>query len=126
VILAIHHVQLAMPAGREAEAEAFYAGLLGIPRVPKPANLERRGGCWFRSASVEIHLGVEEPFAPARKAHPALLVDDLDVLRRRLTEAGCPMSIDEPLDGHDRFYVNDPFGNRIECLGVTAHGTDAS
>jgi catechol 2,3-dioxygenase-like lactoylglutathione lyase family enzyme len=105
-----------MPAGREPEAEAFYAGLLGVPRVAKPANLERRGGCWFRSASVEIHLGVEEPFAPARKAHPALLVEDLDGLRERLVSAGCSVVTDEPLEGYDRFYTNDPFGNRIEVL----------
>lgn len=117
MIRALHHVQLAMPAGRESEAEGFYAGLLGIPRVPKPANLESRGGCWFRSPSVEIHLGVEEPFHSAKKAHPALLVDDLDLLRQRLALAGFPISVDEPLDGYDRFYTNDPFGNRIECLG---------
>ena len=106
-----------MPIGREADAEGYYSGLLGIPRVPKPANLERRGGCWFRSDTVEIHLGVEDPFVPARKAHPALLVDDLRELRSRLAEAGYPISIDEPLPGHDRFYSEDPFGNRIEFLG---------
>lgn len=105
-----------MPAGREAEAEAFYAGLLGIPRVRKPANLERRGGCWFRSATVEIHLGVEASFAPARKAHPAFLVDDLTGLRERLTRAELDVVDDEPLEGYDRFYTADPFGNRIEML----------
>jgi len=110
------HVQLAMPAGREPEAEAFYAGLLGIPRVAKPANLERRGGCWFRSESVEIHLSVEEPFAPARKAHPALLVEDLDRLRERLVVSGFSVMADEPLEEHDRFHTSDPFGNRIEFL----------
>jgi catechol 2,3-dioxygenase-like lactoylglutathione lyase family enzyme len=120
MIQGIHHVQLAMPAGQESAAEGFYAGLLGIPRVPKPANLESRGGCWFRSDSVEIHLGVEEPFAPARKAHPALLVDDLDLLRQHLAEAGWPTSVDEPLDGYDRSYTNDPFGNRIELIGHSA------
>lgn len=120
MIRAIHHVQLAMPSGQESAAEAFYTGLLGIPRVPKPANLERRGGCWFRSNFVEIHLGVEEPFAPARKAHPALLMDDLDDLRQRLARAGWPITTDEPLEGYDRFYVSDPFGNRIECLARRA------
>jgi catechol 2,3-dioxygenase-like lactoylglutathione lyase family enzyme len=109
-----------MPAGRESDAEDFYAGVLGIPRVPKPANLERRGGCWFRSDSVEIHLGVEEPFSPARKAHPALLVDDLELLRSRLADAGYPIAVDEPLDNYDRFYTTDPFGNRIECLSPIA------
>ena len=119
MILSLHHVQLAMPAGQESEAEDFYSGLLRIPRVPKPANLERRGGCWFRSDAVEIHLGVEEPFRPARKAHPALLVEDLDGLRSALSDAGYPTSIDEPLPGFDRFYSEDPFGNRIEFLSAS-------
>jgi catechol 2,3-dioxygenase-like lactoylglutathione lyase family enzyme len=118
MIGALHHVQLAMPAGREGEAEAFYEGLLHIPRVTKPANLERRGGCWFRSATVEIHLGVEDPFAPALKAHPAFLVDDLAGLRERLASAGCVVVDDQPLEGHDRFYTSDPFGNRIEILST--------
>jgi catechol 2,3-dioxygenase-like lactoylglutathione lyase family enzyme len=116
VIRGIHHVQLAMPPGRESEAEAFYSGLLGIPRVAKPPHLEVRGGCWFRSPEVEIHLGIEEPFIPAGKAHPALLVDDLPGLRDRLAAAGAPVLIDEPLPGYDRFYTSDPFGNRIEIL----------
>ena len=116
VIRSLHHVQLAMPAGRENDAEGFYSGVLGIPRVPKPENLERRGGCWFTSATVEIHLGVEEPFRPASKAHPALLVEDLEGLRTRLADAGYPTSADEPLPGFDRFYSQDPFGNRIEFL----------
>jgi catechol 2,3-dioxygenase-like lactoylglutathione lyase family enzyme len=116
VICAIHHVQLAMPAGRESIAEGFYAGILGIPRVSKPANLESRGGCWFRSTTVEIHLGVEEPFAPAGKAHPALLVDDLDGLCGRLAASGFGVLLDEPLEGYDRIYTHDPFGNRIELL----------
>ncbi len=105
-----------MPVGREAEAEAFYEGLLGITRVRKPANLERRGGCWFRSAGVEVHLGVEAPFAPARKAHPAFLVDDIARLRERLSLAGFDVVDDEPWEGYDRFYTSDPFGNRIELL----------
>lgn len=105
-----------MPAGREADAERFYAGVLGIPRVRKPPNLEPRGGCWFKSIAVEIHLGVEEPFSPARKAHPALLVDDLDVLRERLATSGIAVIVDEPLEGYERIYTSDPFGNRIELL----------
>jgi catechol 2,3-dioxygenase-like lactoylglutathione lyase family enzyme len=115
-IRAIDHVQLAMPAGREDEAEAFYAGLLGLPRVPKPPHLERRGGCWFESATVKVHLGVEADFRPARKAHPALLVEDLPALLARLGEAGVAIVDDEPLEGYDRAYVDDPFGNRIELL----------
>lgn len=116
MIRAIHHVQLAMPPGQGAEAEAFYAGLLGVPRVRKPRHLERRGGCWFRSAEVEIHLGIDDQFVPARKAHPAFLVDDLTGLRDRLTAAGVPVVLDEPPPGYDRFYTSDPFGNRIEIL----------
>jgi catechol 2,3-dioxygenase-like lactoylglutathione lyase family enzyme len=116
VIRGLHHVQLAMPAGEEAAAEAFYSGLLGIPRVAKPAHLAARGGCWFRSDAVEVHLGVETPFVPARKAHPALLVDDLAALRARLAAAGQPVETDEPLPGFDRCYARDPFGNRIELL----------
>lgn len=117
MILGLHHVQLAMPTGREEEAAAFYDGLLGITRVAKPENLERRGGCWFRSPTVEVHLGVQVPFAPAEKAHPAFLVDDLDGLRKRLDLAGFEVLADEEFEGHVRFHTRDPFGNRIELLG---------
>jgi catechol 2,3-dioxygenase-like lactoylglutathione lyase family enzyme len=112
----LHHVQLAMPAGREAEARTFYAGLLGIPEVPKPANLAARGGCWFERGAVRIHLGVEADFRPARKAHPALLVSELEALCARLRAAGCRLKDDEPLEGFVRTFVDDPFGNRIELL----------
>jgi catechol 2,3-dioxygenase-like lactoylglutathione lyase family enzyme len=112
----LHHVQLAMPQGMESEAEAFYSGLLGIPRVTKPPHLEARGGCWFESHDVRIHLGVDEGFSPARKAHPALLVSDLDGLRSILEDHGVEVVVDEPLPGYDRFYAEDPFGNRIEFL----------
>jgi len=107
-----------MPPDMEKAADAFYSGLLGIPRVAKPAHLEARGGCWFESTDICIHLGVEEGFTPARKAHPALLVSDLDALKRILEEAGVEVMADEPLPGHDRFYANDPFGNRIEFLSA--------
>ena len=105
-----------MPAGREDDAEAFYSGLLGFERVPKPPNLAKRGGCWFKSGDVEVHLGVEQDFRPAKKAHPALQVEDLPALRARLSDAGAETWDDEPLDGYDRFYASDPFGNRIEFL----------
>lgn len=105
-----------MPLGREDDARAFYAGLLGLEEVPKPPALAARGGCWFRSPGVEIHLGVEEPFAPARKAHPALLVDDLDALERRLRSAGHEPEADGPLGGLKRFHAAGPFGNRLEFL----------
>lgn len=112
----IHHVQLAMPAGREEDAEAFYSGVLGLARVPKPAALAARGGCWFRGAAVEVHLGVEEDFRPARKAHPALRVRGLTTLRRRLEAAGAAVAEEPPLEGFERLHTADPFGNRIELI----------
>jgi catechol 2,3-dioxygenase-like lactoylglutathione lyase family enzyme len=112
----IDHVQLAMPAGEEDAAVAFYAGLLGIPRRTKPPHLADRGGCWFEDGDVKLHLGVEADFRPARKAHPALLVSDLSALVGRLTEAGIAVHDDEPLEGYHRVYVSDPFGNRIELM----------
>jgi len=112
----IDHVQLAMPKGREDEARRFYAGVLGLPEQPKPPNLAARGGCWFGTEGIVLHLGVEDGFRPARKAHPALLVEDLTALVRRLDEAGVEVVRDEPLPGYDRVYVADPFGNRIELL----------
>ncbi len=121
-VVRIDHVQLAMPAGREAAAVAFYEGLLGIPQVPKPPHLAARGGCWFESDAVKVHLGVEAEFRPARKAHPALLVEDLAALVERLAEAGVPLRDDEPLEGYDRVYADDPFGNRLELLEPLAGG----
>lgn len=116
MIIALDHVQLAMPTGREAEARAFYQGLLGLPEVPKPPLLAARGGCWFGRGAVQVHLGVEKEFRPARKAHPAFLVDDIAALRRSLEAAGFSLVSDDVLPGYDRFYVDDPFGNRIEIL----------
>jgi catechol 2,3-dioxygenase-like lactoylglutathione lyase family enzyme len=115
-VVAVDHVQLAMPAGGEAAAVAFYEGLLGIAHVPKPPHLAVRGGCWFEDGAVKVHLGVDADFRPACKAHPALRVQDLPGLRARLADAGCRIVDDEPLEGHDRCYVDDPFGNRIELL----------
>ena len=116
MLRALHHVQLAMPAGHEPEARAFYAGLLGLEDVPKPAQLGRRGGAWFESGSVRVHLGVEDPFRPARKAHPAFLVGDLAALCARFDAAGHPYRVDDSLPGHERIYTHDPFCNRIELL----------
>jgi catechol 2,3-dioxygenase-like lactoylglutathione lyase family enzyme len=105
-----------MPAGREAEARAFYAGVLGIPEVAKPENLARRGGCWFVLGALQLHLGVDPEFRPARKAHPALLVEDLAGFRAGLEKAGVECRDEESLEGYERVYVHDPFGNRIELL----------
>src|SRR5215469_10316671 len=116
MILALDHVQLAMPAGREAEARAFYEGLLGIPEREKPPHLARRGGCWFERGTLKVHLGVDPDFVPARKAHAAFIVADLKGLAHRLKDAGCRVAADEPLAGYDRLYVDDPFGNRLELM----------
>ena len=115
-LTAIDHVQLAMPAGREPEAVAFYEGVLGLAQQEKPPHLAVRGGCWFGDGAVRIHLGVEAEFRPARKAHPALRVDDLDELAARLESAGHPVRDEGGLDGFRQRYVDDPFGNRIELL----------
>ena len=115
-VAGLDHVQLAMPPGREAEARAFYAGLLGMTEVPKPAPLAKRGGCWFEAPGTIVHIGVEELFVPQRKAHPAFLVSGLEQARRDLEAAGAPAVSDESVPDLHRFYTADPFGNRIEIL----------
>lgn len=112
-----------MPAGREAEARAFYSGLLGISEIRKPEHLAKRGGSWFELGSLKIHLGVEADFRPARKAHAALLVEGLPTLVAKLEGAGVQVSVDEPLDGYFRVYIDDPFGNRIELMEPTGGDT---
>ncbi|MBA8820883.1 glyoxalase [Ochrobactrum sp. P6BS-III] len=116
----LDHVQLAMPKGGEDKARAFYGVLLGIPEVAKPQNLAARGGCWFESGALKIHLGVDPDFIPARKAHPAFIVGALEALVQALTDAGYAVTQDEPLAGYNRCYVSDPFGNRIELMEPTA------
>ena len=115
-ITRLDHVQLAMPAGGEAEAVGFYEGVLGIPHVPKPPHLAARGGCWFERGELKVHLGVDAGFRPATKAHPAFLVDDVRALAAALTAAGHQVVDDEPLEGYDRVYALDPFGNRLELM----------
>ncbi|MGH1479450.1 MAG: VOC family protein [Geminicoccales bacterium] len=115
-IEALDHVQLAMPEGREDEARTFYHDLLGIPEIAKPSNLTGRGGAWFVRDGLKIHLGVDKNFSPARKAHPAFIVTGLEELIVTLTNAGFEPAKDEPLEGFDRIYVHDPFGNRIELM----------
>lgn len=105
-----------MPAGGEDDAERFYCGLLGFTRQPKPALLAARGGRWFAFGPVQVHLGVEQDFRPARKAHPALRVDGLDDLAARLAAAGVAPRWAEDLPGVRRLFVDDPFGNRIELI----------
>ena len=112
----LDHVQLAMPAGREADAVAFYEGVLGIPQVPKPPHLAARGGCWFERGDLKVHLGVDHDFRPATKAHPAFVVVDVQALATLATMAGHRVVDDEPLAGYDRIYVDDPFGNRLELM----------
>lgn len=115
-VLRLDHVQLAMPPGGEAAAVGFYEGLLQIPHVPKPTHLAARGGCWFERDGLKVHLGVDSNFHAAHKAHPAFIVDDVHSLAAAMTSAGIVVIDDEPLEGYDRVYVTDPFGNRIELM----------
>lgn len=108
-----------MPAGGEDLARKFYSGMLEIAETPKPPHLAKRGGCWFERGDLKLHLGVEADFRPARKAHVALLVNDLAHLLEKLRGAGFALNDDEPLEGYRRIYVDDPFGNRIELMEPT-------
>ena len=116
-VTGIDHVQVAAPAGGEPEARAFYGALLGLEELPKPDALAGRGGCWFRAGAQELHVGVEDEFAPARKAHPGFIVDGLEALAGRLGAAGVTVAWDESLPGTTRFHAADPFGNRLEFRG---------
>lgn len=117
----LHHVQLASPPGSESASREFYTGILGLHEIPKPPALAARGGAWFRgtlhsAGPVELHLGVEDGFRPARKAHPGLLTGDVDGLAARLSAAGYPVVWDDGFPGMRRFYSEDPHGNRLEFL----------
>jgi catechol 2,3-dioxygenase-like lactoylglutathione lyase family enzyme len=112
----LHHMQLAMPSGEEAAAREFFAGVLGMVEIEKPPVLAARGGAWFRSGGVELHLGVEADFQPARKGHPGMLVTDLDDVVDRLGRAGQDVHWDSDFPGFRRVYAQDPFGNRLEFL----------
>ncbi|WP_262851191.1 VOC family protein [Mumia quercus] len=112
----LHHVQLAIPPGGEEECRAFWGDVLGMHELEKPPVLAARGGCWFRSGGFEIHLGVEDDFAPARKAHPGILVARIDDVAARLVASGVEVTWDDTFPGHRRFYAADPFGNRLEFL----------
>ncbi len=112
----LHHVQLAIPPEGEDRCREFWGDVLGLDEVDKPPVLAARGGCWFRSCGFEVHLGVEDDFAPARKAHPGILVDGIDAIAERLAAAGVEVRWDPHFPGHRRFYADDPFGNRLEFL----------
>ena len=116
VFTSIDHVQLAMSPGKEDQARAFYQVLLGMVEIPKPPELAKRGGCWFESGSVQIHLGVETDFRPAKKAHPALRCRDYPTLVQRLRDAGIEVTEPNDIPGVKRCHISDPFGNRIELV----------
>jgi catechol 2,3-dioxygenase-like lactoylglutathione lyase family enzyme len=120
-VLGIDHVQVAAPPGSEGQARRFYGDLLGLPELPKPEALRERGGVWFACGSHQLHVGVAEPFSPARKAHPALAVAAaLDRLAARLASADYAVQWDDTIPGTRRFFTADPWGNRIELVGRSA------
>ena len=121
----LDHVQLTIPAGAEDQVRAFYCDLLGLTETPKPAALVARGGLWLRCGVQGLHFGVETPFTPQRKGHPALLVDDLAALRQRLTSAGVEIHEDTPIPGIERLFIFDPFGNRLEFVAPLAAEIEA-
>ena len=116
MITALDHIQLALPAGAEDDLRAFYCDYLGMVEIPKPAPLAGRGGFWARSGQLEVHFGVDPDFHPARKAHPAFVVADLDELARKLTDAGYEITWDTALPDVKRCFTHDPVGNRIELI----------
>lgn len=115
-VVAIDHVQLAIPVGGEGSARTFFVELLGFTELEKPPRLAVRGGCWFRSGAVEVHCGVEDPFQPAHKAHPALRIHGYEALCGRLAAAGFPVVPSDEVPGVTRSHTADPFGNRIELI----------
>ncbi|SEN77185.1 Catechol 2,3-dioxygenase [Paenisporosarcina quisquiliarum] len=115
----IDHVQLAAPKGSEIIAKHFFGEILGFHEVEKPEVLKKRGGVWFQFGNYQIHIGIEEPFAPAKKAHPAFQVENLEALKTHLMKHEVNFIVDTDLPGANRIYVNDPFGNRIEILEWT-------
>jgi extradiol dioxygenase family protein len=115
-ITCLDHMQLTIPAGKEAETRAFFGGLLGMTEDAKPAELAVRGGCWFSAPGAKLHVSVDREFAPQKKGHPAFCVTEIDALARRLEQAGRAVTWDNTLPDRARFFVNDPFGNRIEFM----------
>jgi catechol 2,3-dioxygenase-like lactoylglutathione lyase family enzyme len=119
-VAGLHHIQLAIPAGEEEQCRRFWGDLLGMTELDKPEALAARGGCWFTAGNLELHLGVEADFSPARKAHPGILTNGLTELAAKLAAAGATVSWDDALSGYDRFHTYDPFGNRLEFLQPAA------
>lgn len=119
MISRLDHVQLAMPAGEEERARDFFCRVLGMEEIPKPPELAKRGGAWFRSGAVSLHLGVDPKFQAATKAHPAFRCDAYEALLERLRGHGLAIVPDEnPFEGKDHCYIADPFGNRIELIAT--------
>jgi catechol 2,3-dioxygenase-like lactoylglutathione lyase family enzyme len=117
--MTLHHVQVSGPAGCEDAMRAFYVGVLGMVEIDKPERLRARGGAWFRAGSAEIHVGIEEPFMAARKAHPGITVGDVDDLARSVEGSGAPVAWDDNIPGLRRFHTSDPVGNRLEFQQAT-------
>lgn len=116
LIKRIDHIQLAAPIGGEDKARTFFQDVLSLQEVEKPLELKKNGGVWFSNGHIHIHVGIEEPFLPAKKAHPAFEVSDIEALASQITEKGASIQHDDRLPGAKRFYVSDPFGNRLEFL----------
>jgi hypothetical protein len=116
MIVALDHVQLSAPPGSEDPLRGYYVGILGMTEIPKPPVLAARGGCWFRIGAVQIHVGIEDPFVPAKKAHPALRIDGITDYAKHIAALGAPVTWDYDLPGYHRCYSADPVGNRIELL----------
>ncbi len=112
----IDHIQLVCPKGGEDEARKFYNEILGMKELPKPENLKGRGGCWFICGNQEIHISIQEDFIAPKKAHPGLIVTDIEALREQLLQLNFVIKEEPPIEGRTRFFVNDPFGNRVEFL----------
>jgi catechol 2,3-dioxygenase-like lactoylglutathione lyase family enzyme len=114
--IGIDHIQLAAPKDCESDAREFWGKKIGLEEVEKPENLKSRGGCWFKFGNQQIHIGVEEDFLPAKKAHPAFVIRNLAAFKEHLEKKGITTKEDAPIDGRSRFFVSDPFGNRVEFL----------
>ncbi|MET7971735.1 glyoxalase [Streptomyces mirabilis] len=116
MLAAVDHVQLAAPPGSEESLRGYYIEVLGMTEIPKPPVLAARGGCWFRAGAVQLHLGIEQDFRPAKKAHPGLRVTGIEAFAARLRAHEAEVTWDDNLPGHRRFYSEDPVGNRLEFL----------